>query len=57
VVVIDADTASIDAEISAAEFAARRAAWQAPPVKATRGMLAKYIRCVAPASRGCVTDE
>jgi dihydroxy-acid dehydratase len=56
-VVIDADTASIDAEVSAAEFAKRRAEWQAPPAKATRGMLAKYIRCVAPASRGCVTDE
>jgi len=25
--------------------------------KAARGMLAKYIRCVAPASQGCVTDE
>ncbi|MFM8495271.1 MAG: dihydroxy-acid dehydratase [Planctomycetia bacterium] len=56
-VVIDAEAASIDAEVSDAEFAKRRAAWQAPPPKATRGMLAKYIRCVQPASRGCVTDE
>jgi dihydroxy-acid dehydratase len=56
-VVIDADAASIDAEVPEAEFAARRAAWQAPPPKATRGMLAKYIRCVQPASKGCVTDE
>ena len=56
-VVIDADTATIDAEVSADEFARRRAAWQAPPLKATRGILAKYIRCVAPASQGCVTDE
>ena len=57
VVVIDADAASIDAEVPEAEFAARRAAWKAPPPKATRGMLAKYIRCVQPASKGCVTDE
>jgi len=57
IVVIDAEAASIDAEVSDAEFAKRRAAWQAPPPKATRGMLAKYIRCVQPASRGCVTDE
>jgi dihydroxy-acid dehydratase len=57
IVVIDADTASIDAEVADDEFAKRKAAWQAPPAKATRGMLAKYIRCVAPASRGCVTDE
>jgi dihydroxy-acid dehydratase len=47
----------MDAEVSAEEFAWRRAAWQAPAPKATRGILAKYIRCVAPASRGCVTDE
>jgi dihydroxy-acid dehydratase len=57
VVVIDADAASIDAEVSEEEFARRRAEWKAPPLKATRGILAKYIRCVAPASRGCVTDE
>lgn len=57
VIVIDADTASIDAEVAAEEFARRRAEWKAPPLKADRGVLAKYIRCVAPASRGCVTDE
>jgi dihydroxy-acid dehydratase len=57
VVVIDADAASIDAEVAAEEFARRRAEWKAPPLKADRGILAKYIRCVAPASRGCVTDE
>jgi dihydroxy-acid dehydratase len=57
VVVIDADAATIDAEVAPDEFARRRAAWRAPPPKATRGILAKYIRCVAPASRGCVTDE
>jgi dihydroxy-acid dehydratase len=57
VVVIDADTASIDAEVSAEEFARRKGEWTAPPLKATRGILATYIRGVAPASRGCVTDE
>jgi dihydroxy-acid dehydratase len=57
VVVIDADATSIDAEVAAEEFARRRAEWKAPPLKADRGILAKYIRCVAPASRGCVTDE
>ena len=57
IVVIDADTATMDAEVTAEEFARRRAAWRAPPLKAARGILAKYIRCVAPASRGCVTDE
>ena len=57
VVVIDADTASIDVEVSEDELRRRRSQWEAPPLKATRGILAKYIRCVAPASRGCVTDE
>jgi len=56
-VVIDADAASIDADVDKAEFARRRAAWRQPVAKAARGMLAKYIRCVAPASQGCVTDE
>ena len=57
VVVIDADTASIEMEVSEDEIRRRRSEWKAPPLKATRGMLAKYIRCVAPASMGCVTDE
>ncbi len=29
----------------------------APPLKATRGTLYKYIKCVKTASEGCVTDE
>ena len=57
IVVIDADTATLNAEVSAEEFEKRRAAWKEPAAKATRGILSKYIRCVAPASRGCVTDE
>jgi len=57
VIVIDADTATIDAEVSDEEFQARRSEWKAPPLKATRVILAKYIRCVAPASLGCVTAE
>lgn len=57
VVVIDADADTIDVEVADDELARRRAAWQAPAPKATRGVLAKYVRCVAPASEGCVTDE
>jgi dihydroxy-acid dehydratase len=54
---IDAKKNAIELEVPAAELARRRAAWSAPPLKATRGTLAKYIRCVRPASQGCVTDE
>jgi dihydroxy-acid dehydratase len=57
VVVIDAEKDTIDVDVSDDEMARRRAAWKAPPPRAVRGMLAKYIRCVAPASEGCVTDE
>ncbi|MFM8283645.1 MAG: dihydroxy-acid dehydratase [Planctomycetaceae bacterium] len=56
VVVIDADRATIDAEIDGAEFDRRRHAWRQPPAAAVHGVLGKYVRCVAPASAGCVTD-
>ena len=35
----------------------RRAAFQPPPYKETRGTLYKYIKNVKTASEGCVTDE
>jgi len=54
---IDAEKNTIELEISEAELERRRAAWKAPPLKATRGTLFKYIKCVKSASEGCVTDE
>lgn len=57
VVTIDANTNRLDFDISDAELAKRRAAWTAPPLKATRGTLYKYIKTVKSASEGCVTDE
>lgn len=56
-VTIDAETNRLDCDVSEAEFSKRRAAWQAPPLKATRGTLYKYIKNVKSASEGCVTDE
>jgi dihydroxy-acid dehydratase len=56
-IAIDAKRRSIDVEVPADELARRRAAWTAPPLKATRGVLAKYLRAVRTASEGCVTDE
>jgi dihydroxy-acid dehydratase len=47
----------INVDVSASELSTRKAAFVAPPFKATRGTLAKYIRCVKSASEGCVTDE
>jgi dihydroxy-acid dehydratase len=54
---IDVKKNSVELEVAREELARRRKAWTAPPLKATRGTLAKYIRCVRSASEGCVTDE
>jgi dihydroxy-acid dehydratase len=54
---IDAKQRTIDLEVPADELARRRQAWTAPPPKATRGVLARYVRSVRTASEGCVTDE
>jgi dihydroxy-acid dehydratase len=56
-VTIDAVARTMDVAVSTEELAARRAAWIAPPLKATRGTLYKYIRLVSSASEGCVTDS
>lgn len=56
-ITIDAVKRVINIDVSDAEMAKRRAAWTAPPFKATRGTLYKYIKNVRSASEGCVTDE
>jgi dihydroxy-acid dehydratase len=56
-IVIDAERNELSVTITDADLAARRAAWQTPPLRATRGVLARYVRTVSDASRGCVTDE
>ena len=56
-IIIDAETRRIDLDVSEAELARRKKAWKAPPYKATRGTLYKYIKSVKSASEGCVTDE
>ena len=56
-VTIDAETRRIDVDVSDEDLAERREAWEAPPLKATRGTLYKYIKNVKSASEGCVTDE
>jgi dihydroxy-acid dehydratase len=56
-VTIDAEKHSIAVELGDAELDARLKAWKAPPLKARKGVLFKYIRNVSSASQGCVTDE
>lgn len=56
-ITVDAEKRRIDMHVADGELARRRAAWQTPPYKATRGTLYKYIKSVKSASEGCVTDE
>ena len=42
--------------VSEEGMAKRKAAWKAPPLKASQGTLYKYIKSVSSASEGCVTD-
>jgi dihydroxy-acid dehydratase len=42
--------------VGSAELEQRRTAWQAPPVRYQRGVLAKYARLVSSASAGAVTS-
>jgi dihydroxy-acid dehydratase len=55
-ILIDANACQLSMAVSDAELAQRRAAWKTPDAKATRGVLAKYVRLVRSASEGCVTD-
>lgn len=57
IVTINAKTNRLDVDVSEAELKSRRSNWVAPPLKATRGTLYKYIKNVKSASEGCVTDE
>ena len=54
---IDAEANRIDLDVGSDELDRRRRHFEPPPLKVTRGTLAKYVRCVRSASEGCVTDE
>ena len=55
-VTIDSDQRLLQLNVPDAEIARRRAAWQAPAPRYTRGVLAKYAKLVTTASKGAVTD-
>lgn len=56
-ITIDAEKRVIDTDVSDKTMAERRAEWKAPPIRETRGTLAKYAALVSDASSGCVTDK
>jgi dihydroxy-acid dehydratase len=55
-ITIDAHTLSLELHVDDAEIARRRAAWTRPAPRYTRGVLAKFARNAASASRGAVLD-
>jgi dihydroxy-acid dehydratase len=56
-ITIDAEKNTLTVDLSEAELAERKAAWKKPPYKFEQGVLYKYIKSVATASEGCVTDS
>lgn len=55
-ITIDAHSRLLQLNVSDAELATRRAAWQPPKPRYTSGVLAKYATLVASSSLGAVTD-
>ena len=55
-ITIDAHKLLVELNVGEAELTKRRAAWQAPAPRYTRGVLAKFAKNAASASRGAVLD-
>jgi dihydroxy-acid dehydratase len=53
---ISAEDNTINVLLSDEELAERKSQWVQPPLKHTKGILYKYAKTVASASKGCVTD-
>ncbi|WP_132055715.1 dihydroxy-acid dehydratase [Pseudocnuella soli] len=56
-ITIDAVNNTISVKLCDGELLGRRAQWQQPQPKATKGLLFKYAQSVKNAANGCVTDE
>ena len=57
IIEIDAVNNKINLKVSDEVIAERRAKWQQPKLKVTKGVLFKYAKTVTDAAGGCVTDE
>lgn len=55
-ITIDAHARLLQLEVTEAELAERRAQWQPPAPRYTKGVLAKYAKLVSSSSLGAVTD-
>ena len=57
IIELDVKKHTMTLKVDEATIAKRRAAYQQPQLKATKGVLFKYARSVKDASEGCVTDQ
>ena len=57
IIELDVKKHTMTLKVDEATIAQRRAAYQQPQLKATKGVLFKYARSVKDASEGCVTDQ
>ena len=55
-ITIDAEQRLLQLNVSDEVLAQRRAAWQRPQPRYSRGVLAKYAKLVSSASSGAITD-
>ena len=55
-ITIDIERHIVQINLSDGELSGRKKNWQAPPIKYTSGVLAKYAKCVSSASIGAITD-
>jgi dihydroxy-acid dehydratase len=56
-ITIDAHTLKLEVHVSEAELAARKALWQAPAQKYTKGVMNKFYKLASSASLGAVLDK
>ena len=57
IIELDVNKHTMTLKVDEATIAKRKAAYQQPELKATKGVLFKYARSVKDASEGCVTDQ
>ncbi|MFM2014951.1 MAG: dihydroxy-acid dehydratase [Bacteroidota bacterium] len=57
IIELDVKKHTMTLKVDEATIAKRRAAYQQPQLKATKGVLFKYAKSVKDASEGCVTDQ
>ncbi len=56
-ITIDTKNNTMNLKVSEEELAQRKLNWKQPELKAKKGVLYKYAKCVSCASTGCITDK